>query len=102
APPQLECSDLAAEEPRTAAVAVAVPLEDVDEARQRRPVAELEPAHVERDRHGTEQRLPLRAVDPLADAVERRQRAGRAPGGPDPVELPHAVTLPSRARPTRP
>src|SRR5437588_809882 len=65
-------------------------LDRVDEERQRRAVAKLEPLDVEgKPRPASHHRLTAGAVDSLAHAGERRQRAGDPPNVPDPVELAH-------------
>ena len=87
-PPHLEFADGAAERRRTPAPAGSVLLEDVDEERERRSIAELGAAHVEPDaspaRH---EGLSTRPRDALAHRVQGRQRAGDAPEVPDAVEL---------------
>ena len=65
-------------------------LEHVDEERERRPVAQPVALDIERDSASADDdRLAGRAVDPLADAAQRRQCAGHAPHVPGSVELSH-------------
>jgi hypothetical protein len=52
---------------------------------------QLQPDDVERhtDQAAREQRLPMRSVDVLADADQRRQEAAGALDVPDSIELGH-------------
>src|SRR5581483_3519063 len=102
-PLQLEAAERAAAEGRGAPVAVAVSLEHVDEAAERRPVDEPEPVDPERDAgEPPDAGLATLTVDPLGDADARRQQAAAPAHGPDTVELPHATTVPRDARSKRP
>ena len=87
-PDEPEAPVRAAERRRATPVAVAVSLEHVDEEREGRAVAKLEPLDVEgKPRPASHHRLTAGAVDSLAHAGERRQRAGYPLNIPDPVEL---------------
>ena len=100
--------ELSAEPGRATAPALARRLENVDDADERRAVAQLVPAHVEPHPKTARDGHSRGAVDPLADTGHRRQRAAHPLDRPDAVQV-HGTRVPHRAelprlrsvRPTR-
>jgi hypothetical protein len=87
---QCESPELTASKRRAPSEALAVRLELVDEAAERRAVAEAEADDVERrSRQRPARRLAAGAVDALPHADERREQAASALQVPDTVELGH-------------
>src|SRR5919204_3258361 len=85
---------LPASKRRPAREPVALPLELVDEAAERSPVAQAEPDDVERHPgQRTDLRLALCARDALAHAEERRQKPAHSPDVPDSIEFAHGDSV---------
>ena len=82
AAPEPEAADVATEQGGAAAEPVALGLEHVDDAPEREPVVELEPAHFERHPQRADDRPAAVALDPLAHARQGHDL-------PLPVELGH-------------
>ena len=90
-PFQLELAELPAAKHRAAAVALFVALEHVDEADERRAVAERHPDHVEwHPWQRADVRRPRTTRDLLAHPGQWRQRPADPLDLPDPVELSHS------------
>src|SRR5947207_13697334 len=99
-----ESPELASAKRGAAREAVAVRLELVDEAPERRPVAQAEAVDVKRNAgERAHPGLPSRPLDSLLHAGERRQQAASPLHVPDAVELGHGLGLfpPCRRRISR-
>jgi hypothetical protein len=85
-----ESPELASSKRGSADIAVAVRLELVDEAAERRSVAQAEAVDVERDAgERADPGLAAASCDALLDPDERRQQAASTLHVPDAVELGH-------------